>query len=144
GQQLARLLGLRRSLQDGRFRCDGNMTRGGGAGSAAGLAGDIGGGVALAFKVIGRQVGGGPAVIGGRPRWLKKPMRHIATRSPAARGGGGGSRGPRTGEKSVIGALHESTVQKTSTSSKPHALKKRRLTLPQDAPPVRGNRSGPG
>src|SRR5690606_11626445 len=120
------------------------MTRGGGAGSAAGLAGDIGGGVALAFQVIGRQVGGGPAVIGGRALCLKKPMPHISNRSPAARGGGGGSRGPRTGEKSVIGALHERTIQKTSTSGKPYALRMRRLTVPQDAPPVRGNRSGPG
>src|SRR5690606_14246146 len=120
------------------------MASAGGAGSAAGLAGGIGGNGPRAFQVVGRQVGGGPAVIGRRALCLKKPMRHISNRSPAAQGGGGGSRGPRTGEKSVIGAFHESTVQKTSTSGKPHALKKRRLTLPQDAPPVRGNRSGPG
>jgi hypothetical protein len=40
-------------------------------------------------------------------------MPNISNRTPTAQGGGGGSRGPRTGEKRMIGACHKNYCTKT-------------------------------
>ncbi|KCV66936.1 hypothetical protein L493_3443 [Bordetella bronchiseptica 99-R-0433] len=48
-------------------------------------------------------------------------MRNISNRTPTAQGGGGGSRGPKTGGKRMFGACHECTVQKHSTFDKPRS-----------------------
>ncbi|WP_176461409.1 hypothetical protein [Bordetella genomosp. 1] len=60
-----------------------------------------------------------PAIMDDFTVVLLEAVANISNRTPTARGGGGGSRGPRTGGKRMFSASHESTVQKTSTSCKP-------------------------
>ncbi|WP_231935084.1 hypothetical protein [Bordetella bronchialis] len=43
-------------------------------------------------------------------------MPNISNRTPTAQGGGGGSRGPRTGKNGMIGTCHENTVHPYSDS----------------------------
>ncbi|MDT4833484.1 hypothetical protein FQZ97_670960 [compost metagenome] len=62
---------------------------------------------------VGGQSGAGPAVVDLHTVIALKAMPNISNRTPTAQGGGGGSRGPRTGGKRMIGACHENHCTKT-------------------------------
>jgi hypothetical protein len=65
------------------------------------------------FDEIRWQAGTGPAVIDLHTIIALKAMPNISNRTPTAQGGGGGSRGPRTGGKRMIGACHKNYCTKT-------------------------------
>ena len=62
---------------------------------------------------ISREARSGPAIVDLHAVIFLEAMPNISNRTPTAQGGGGGSRGPRTGGKRMIGACHENYCTKT-------------------------------